>query len=554
MSNHLLKPDSPAALIPAEAEIPRPAQLPALTSIRFLLALSVLCYHYNSNFPSNNSIPPFLITVGSALAVPAFFCLSGFVLTYQYQNVDLDRERARYWFARAARILPVYWLCLALSLIFTPRIGLYPDLNKLLPVWLINVFLLQAWVPDKNIYWAFDPPAYTLSIETFLYLVFPFFVTRIWKKKWLTLGITLCAVFGLQKLISMSSAVDIIWRDIICPVGHVWQFLLGVGAGAVYVKFRDACQRKTWLTSPAVFSLMELATLLVTTQAGNATLSLLGFAGLIYVCAFEKGVCSRMLSCRPLVTLGGMSYASYLLHYLFIFWLVYNRLDASKVSGPASFAIFLACTLSASFVIFKSVEQPLRRKIVHLGDLMMRKWSRKESRLTNGALLEKPTLNPILKAFVVLLAFCALFRLAALTPWIRSSCEIVEEAFMRPVTGSENIDFGDSCTLLKTYIYQGLDGLVVTTFWSQGANSQEGKILGVHLLDHNNRIVGQCDHPLGSGPVRVGQKWRDSFIVPASTAAKAEKIGFVIYENPSKCWLVRGGNCDWEQHRLLLVW
>ena len=66
-----------------------PQNLPALTSVRFFLALGVVLFHYQLQWPWDT-----LATTGlldrARLGVDAFFILSGFVLTHAYREAIAD--------------------------------------------------------------------------------------------------------------------------------------------------------------------------------------------------------------------------------------------------------------------------------------------------------------------------------------------------------------------------------------------------------------------------------------------------------------------------------
>src|SRR5690349_6086454 len=90
--------------------------LKALTGIRFFLAIWVVIYHQGpwlteslSSTPAIHRIAECFIFTGYS-AVSAFFILSGFVLTYNYDLPVLaaPRNALRFGIARFSRIYPSY--------------------------------------------------------------------------------------------------------------------------------------------------------------------------------------------------------------------------------------------------------------------------------------------------------------------------------------------------------------------------------------------------------------------------------------------------------------
>src|SRR5690554_5743831 len=86
--------------------------LPTLTSVRFFAALYVLVVHFGMHMFEGTPLEGFA-TLGST-GVSMFFVLSGFILTYTYAG--RSSKPGRFWWARFARIWPVYVLSLVASL------------------------------------------------------------------------------------------------------------------------------------------------------------------------------------------------------------------------------------------------------------------------------------------------------------------------------------------------------------------------------------------------------------------------------------------------------
>ena len=153
-------------------------QLYPLTSVRFLAALWVIVFHAAA---PGRSLGPLLSRLPAAFshvaatgyaAVGFFFVLSGFILAYTYQADALDRRA--FWSARVARIYPVYLLGL---LTIAPALLLHARRNpgkfdgSPVGSFIASALLVQAWVPTWAVSWNY--PAWSLSVETFFYALFP---------------------------------------------------------------------------------------------------------------------------------------------------------------------------------------------------------------------------------------------------------------------------------------------------------------------------------------------------------------------------------------------
>ncbi|WP_436760417.1 acyltransferase family protein [Streptosporangium sp. V21-05] len=156
--------------------------LDAMDGVRAVASFGVLVYHVASTTGASlrEGFLPALLSRGD-IAVPIFFLLSGFLLYRPWAREAIEGAAGTagappprvgdYLWKRALRILPAYWLvvAVALSLWSWPRAA---D-----PVsWLPFLLLVQNYVPDP--WWAgASPPGlgqmWSLSVEMTFYLALP---------------------------------------------------------------------------------------------------------------------------------------------------------------------------------------------------------------------------------------------------------------------------------------------------------------------------------------------------------------------------------------------
>jgi peptidoglycan/LPS O-acetylase OafA/YrhL len=138
----------------------------------FCILASHLSFHQVFSDPTAQSVYYRIFNPAGFNSVSFFIVLSGFILAW----VSADRPPGReFQPKRLMRILPVHFLSWALVVClfgaaFAPA-GLLTTLT-----------LVQGWFPQHDIYWAANAPAWTLSTELVLYLVFPA-VHRFLKRK-----------------------------------------------------------------------------------------------------------------------------------------------------------------------------------------------------------------------------------------------------------------------------------------------------------------------------------------------------------------------------------
>jgi peptidoglycan/LPS O-acetylase OafA/YrhL len=104
--------------------------------------------------------------------VSFFFALSGFVLTWSLRPADTKRAFYR---RRFARVYPLHLVTLLLAVPFFLFVGKGFDPGQLVSAG----GLLQAWIPDSNVYFGMNAPSWSLSCEALFYAVFPFLAARL---------------------------------------------------------------------------------------------------------------------------------------------------------------------------------------------------------------------------------------------------------------------------------------------------------------------------------------------------------------------------------------
>jgi len=145
---------------------------PALTGLRFLLALWVILHHLTGPGqmlePAARAMPTavFALIRGGYLAVTTFFVLSGFVLSRSYQSTEWSaRNLVHYGAGRLARVYPVYLLSLA---VIAPFI-VADRARATTPLLAAHGLLLQGWLGTIPVNWNTPygaPPLQSVYIRT----------------------------------------------------------------------------------------------------------------------------------------------------------------------------------------------------------------------------------------------------------------------------------------------------------------------------------------------------------------------------------------------------
>jgi len=384
----------------AAAQLTTP-KLHALTSLRFFAAAMIVMLHSQGYFGTIEPLARFTLTQG----VCFFFVLSGFILTYAYPSLD-GRGVRRFLVARLARIVPLHVVAFLLYVMILPawyRDSVSRDTHG---AGLLTLFLLQAWVPVYRVQTAFNGVSWSLSVELFFYLCFPLLLWR-WRRTWrvklavsffLACGTILVANCWLAHLPRGAEVRDVVY---FFPLARLWEFVIGMATAHLWRYLRPRIRSGRW-----VGTALEVAILAVTVGAmlqsgawarraghvgivgagGEAWLASSGFvclpfAALIGVMACEWGWVARLLSCRPLVLLGEISFSLYLLHLLVCHYYVIHPAPFVMLPSWLLYVGYWLIVLLMAYVGWSLIEVPCRRAIVGLWDRFAARNAAKEARI-----------------------------------------------------------------------------------------------------------------------------------------------------------------------------
>ncbi len=337
--------------------------MPALTGIRFFAAFYVVLFHSLPWLDVHFHLPlPVKTFLGNGyLSVCLFFILSGFILSYTYEGHTAGGvNRAKFWESRFARIYPVYLLSLVLAFPFN-----WHELR--LPSAAAVLLMVQAWNPlQPKITGAWNYPAWSLSVEAFFYLCFPFIQSRLTKasrKALLILGTiaAFVAIFAHTPTQGLGTwdRSTLVGKWIPLPVLRFPEFLVGMVLGNHFLRDRSV-SRKTFLTVSAAF----MAVLLLSIPIGPwVSLVVLPFGLLIYSLASSSDPLTGLLSKPLFILLGGASYSLYLLQLPIrdCVRVLMPRISShlAMLSAPLTPVILILI----SILVFRFWEEPMRRSI-----------------------------------------------------------------------------------------------------------------------------------------------------------------------------------------------
>ena len=363
-------------------------RLPALDGLRGGAALLIAVYHVwlLSGRPRLGSpaIRDFLSS--GFLAVSLFFVLSGFLLFLPtvLRGGHFGSVRS-YAVRRVARVVPAYYLALALGLIFfglltsramsdavTPgsvvaHLGFAQNEARLIPGY------------DGQLGFGVDPVVWTLSVEAAFYLLLPL-VAVAWFRRPLAglAGVIVAVTAARLALQGHSRNADILLSSF--PL-HAVEFAAGMTAAFLTVRVSRRAgpegvrQLASWI---APLALLGLALTLIAAggpdagavrdaaQRSVATMLAvpLLFAVLIGAVALAAPAVQWPVANPVARRLGDVSYGVFLLHFMVIELALHSLDFAHDGSGSAFaklFAFAIPVTLALAWLSWVLVERPIRR-------------------------------------------------------------------------------------------------------------------------------------------------------------------------------------------------
>ena len=353
-------------------------RIEALTSLRFLAAFIVVCFHFGQK-TWLVKLSPGIFWAGSEM-VTLFFVLSGFVLTLAYGDKP-GVSTATYYVNRIARIAPAYYL--ALALVVLPKV-MHGAVDCDWTAFFLNLTFLQSWLPPYPT--SLNYPAWSLSVEMMFYLAFPLVL------KWtanmrlgelLLLSVSLWVFTQFVEVSLANSAwylahqTDAYFLLFLSPPPYLCSFLMGVFGGKLLMS-RPGLEPAKEFGSMARTVGICLLTLLVLngrfefSKWSGAYIPTQGslltplFLLLILQLAYGHDRFARVLSWAPFVALGQASYSFYILqvpvHRIFL-KTASPHLPAGENIQFWAFVLMLA---ALSILSQKYVELPASRLIRRL--------------------------------------------------------------------------------------------------------------------------------------------------------------------------------------------
>lgn len=278
--------------------------------------------------------------------VQLFFVISGFVI---YMTLGKRPSSIDFIISRFSRLYPLYWAAVILTFVVISIAGL-PQRETTFREALVNLSMLQMFVGVPHV----DGVYWTLTLELIYYvIIFCIYKSGLLRRielisaSWLLL----LAIGGVVDRFSEFHIPGAIRIFLLLDYAHL--FVVGM------ILYRSWSEGVTTIRNGILLSCVAVDFL---TGDYESTLVLVAILA-IFIVALRGGL--RVLRWKPLVLLGGISYALYLIHQN-IGYVVIRALLSVGISHLWAMACAVMISIMLAHVLHFSVEQPAQMRIRNL--------------------------------------------------------------------------------------------------------------------------------------------------------------------------------------------
>ena len=203
-------------------------------------------------------------------AISVFVALSGFLMTCNYYDRPRTAPGLRsamvFSLQKIRKLYPLHLIMMAAALLLVMK-GLLaqPSAREALSCaaqLVVSIFLLQTWIPSSRFWFCLNGVAWYLSVQAFLYAIFPWLLAVLKKADTRRLRCIAAAIFCAQFLFSFAiwkaglSGKAVFYLTYLCPLFRAGDFAISCCMGCLYRS------RKEERIPYGAFSLLELAAVL----------------------------------------------------------------------------------------------------------------------------------------------------------------------------------------------------------------------------------------------------------------------------------------------------
>ena len=322
----------------------------------------------------------------SALGVSVFFVMSGFLMTYRYEKVDVlatPKNCFHFSINKIKKLYPLHIITMSCAIVLSIAIIIHNGLSiksiiGLLVKVFLNVTLLQTWIPYSSINVSLNGVAWYLSVTLFLYFLFPWIKRIIERNSLIKLCIT-CGIILIAEIIACIPFIYLlgndspvyIWFMYCFPVFRVGDFFIGCVLKRVFFELDFSNIRPIRATAYEVLAttitvfvflwLKQEQSSIVLLALHNWTTIFIPIAAIwVVLFAANKGYLTRILSNKLTIYIGNISAYAFLIHYVITQYTshILSYLNIAVDGWCKAFLVFAELVVSILLsILYKNVHE-----------------------------------------------------------------------------------------------------------------------------------------------------------------------------------------------------
>lgn len=284
-------------------------------------------------------------------AVILFFMLSG-VVTYlslsKTTKIYEVKEYIFYVLKKIKKIYPVYILSLFLGIILSENF--FKSFKGAITI-IIDLFCLQSYIPNPQIYFSYNGVLWFISSLTFCYLIAnPIynFISEINVKRSCLMVVIILIIELILELIFKNYSIYQ-WLIYINPGIRAIQFIIGMNMANILKSIRINN------LNIKIFSLLEIISIIflgivyifsryLPAETRCGVYYIPNLISILFIFYFEKGIISRILSNRILQKIASFSMEFYMIHQMII--IAYSRYINKNSLFSITFCLLLSLVIA----------------------------------------------------------------------------------------------------------------------------------------------------------------------------------------------------------------
>jgi len=281
------------------------------------------------------------------LGVQLFFLVSAYTLCYSSDNRGNEKNGViSFYIRRYFRIFPVYYF--GILLYYLISVSNHEGEQYTFSNIIANVFFYHGFVPSANN--AIVPGGWSIGTEMIFYLIFPLLYSFL-KKDYMILKSMIIVVLCYLLIYLMKIEVKIATFWYYNILTQLPAFLVGIN----FYRFSKKLVLKNAVLIFTIFTIFTVILWVLKLAIFIPVSASFSFCGLVKILEYN------IFNFKFLENLGKVSYSVYLLHFIFVFYLLPNQ------SHYIFIPIYIIVTTISTYFLAVLSEQYLERPFIQLG-------------------------------------------------------------------------------------------------------------------------------------------------------------------------------------------